>query len=163
MYQRILLAYDGSIEGRSALRAGAILARRCGAQVFLLSVVQTGTGLRAAEGVHAGAAEVVLERYRPVLETGAARLRDLGFRPVARLVLGEPAQEIGKFAREVQADLVVVGHRKTTFLQRWWSGDSGSYLVDYVDCSVLVVRNIVSDEVFAAEIAAAQAERELAP
>ena len=39
MYKRILLAYDGSIEGRTALREGALLARQCGAEVFLLSVL----------------------------------------------------------------------------------------------------------------------------
>jgi len=48
MYKRILLAYDGSVEGRTALREGALLARQCGAQVFLLSVlVDTGTLLLA--------------------------------------------------------------------------------------------------------------------
>ena len=39
MYKRILLAYDGSVEGRTALREGALLARQCGAKVFLLAVL----------------------------------------------------------------------------------------------------------------------------
>ena len=39
VYKRILLAYDGSVEGRTALREGALLARQCGAEVFLLSVL----------------------------------------------------------------------------------------------------------------------------
>jgi nucleotide-binding universal stress UspA family protein len=39
MYKRILLAYDGSVEGRTALREGALLARQCGAEVFLLAVL----------------------------------------------------------------------------------------------------------------------------
>ena len=39
MYKRVLLAYDGSVEGRTALREGALLARQCGAEVFLLSVL----------------------------------------------------------------------------------------------------------------------------
>ena len=44
MYKRILLAYDGSVEGRTALREGALLARQCGAEVFLLSaLVDPGT------------------------------------------------------------------------------------------------------------------------
>src|SRR5690606_11598944 len=33
MYQQILLAYDGSVEGRLALREGAALAMLCGADV----------------------------------------------------------------------------------------------------------------------------------
>ena len=35
MYRKILLAYDGSTEGRRALREGAALARHCNAEVFL--------------------------------------------------------------------------------------------------------------------------------
>ena len=42
--QRILLAYDGSVAGCTALREGALLAKQCGAEVFLLSVLtDTGT------------------------------------------------------------------------------------------------------------------------
>src|SRR5882724_7791095 len=36
LYKKVLLAYDGSIEGRRALREGAKLAQFCGAEVFLL-------------------------------------------------------------------------------------------------------------------------------
>ncbi len=39
MYKKVLLAYDGSIEGRRALREGAKLAQLCRAEVFLLAVV----------------------------------------------------------------------------------------------------------------------------
>ncbi len=55
MYKHVLLAYDGSLEGRTALREGALLARQCGAQVFLLAVlVDTGIAL-LADVAHAGA------------------------------------------------------------------------------------------------------------
>jgi nucleotide-binding universal stress UspA family protein len=40
MYRKVLLAYDGSIEGRRALREGAKLAQLCCAEVFLLAVVE---------------------------------------------------------------------------------------------------------------------------
>jgi nucleotide-binding universal stress UspA family protein len=55
MYSRILLAYDGSVEGRTALREGALLAKQCGAQVFLLSVV-TDPGTLLMSEVDAGSA-----------------------------------------------------------------------------------------------------------
>ena len=71
-----------------------------------------------------------------VFNEGVARLRQLGFDPVAKLVSGEPAEEIGAFAREIGADLIVVGHRQQTAFQRWWSGPSGAYLIDYTDCSL---------------------------
>jgi nucleotide-binding universal stress UspA family protein len=55
MYKRILLAYDGSLEGRTALREGALLARQCGAEVFLLSVLVDSGTLLLPEVALAGA------------------------------------------------------------------------------------------------------------
>jgi hypothetical protein len=40
LYKKVLLAYDGSIEGRRALREGARIAQLCGAEVFLLAVAE---------------------------------------------------------------------------------------------------------------------------
>ena len=50
MYKRVLLAYDGSIEGRRALREGAKLAQLCHADVFLLAVVELSS-IMAPEGL----------------------------------------------------------------------------------------------------------------
>jgi nucleotide-binding universal stress UspA family protein len=157
VYKRILLAYDGSVEGRTALREGALLARQCGAQVFLLSVLaDTGT-LPLADMAHAGASVHVEDAFMDVLNEGIARLRALGFDPVAKVVRGEPAKEIGTFAKEIEADLVVVGHRPQSTFQRWWSGPRGAYLMDYTDCSLLVARNEISEEAIeAARLATSQ-------
>ena len=146
MYRRILLAYDGSVEGRTALREGALLARQCGAEVFLLSVlVDPGTFL-LAEVALAGASVQMEDDFMDILNEGVARLRKLDFDPVAKLVRGQPAEEIGNYARQIGADLIVVGHRRQSAFERWWSGPKGAYLMDYTDCSLLVARNVVSDE-----------------
>ena len=154
MYERILLAYDGSREGAIALREGAVLAKRVGAQVFVLSVPPQFRGVIMAEAVHAGAMSDYLEHYRSVLEQGVARLRSFGIEPVAKLVAGDPARTIGEFALEIGADLVVVGHRRRSILERWWSGSSGAYLSDILSCSLLIARTVLSDEAFEAQMRA---------
>ena len=152
MYKRVLLAYDGSVEGRTALREGALLARQCGAEVFLLSVlVDPGTFL-LAEVAHAGASVQMENAFMDVLNEGVSRLKQLGFDPVAKMVRGEPAKEIGAFATQIGADLIVVGHRRQSAFDRWWSGPKGAYLMDYTDCSLLVARNVVSDEAMKAAL-----------
>jgi nucleotide-binding universal stress UspA family protein len=40
-----------------------------------------------------------------------------------------PAEEIGTFARQIEADLIVVGHRRQSAFDRWWSGPRGAYLI----------------------------------
>jgi membrane fusion protein (multidrug efflux system) len=149
VYQRILLAYDGSIEGRTALREGALLARRYGAQVFVLSVIPEGAGAKLGEGVGGGGVAQQRVEYERVLQEGMARLDALGFQASGKLVIGEPAREIAAYAEQVQADLVVVGHRRQSAIGRWWSGASGAYLSDHIRCSLLVCRNVIDDAQFA--------------
>ena len=156
MYTKVLLAYDGSLAGAVALREGAILAKRCGAEVYLLSVVPHLAGLQVAEGVHGGVVAHELDRYREVLERGVNRLTKLGFTPESKLAVGDPARVIGEYAREVGADLVVVGHRKRNLLERWWSGDAGGYISDHIGCSLLIARNAVSDKVLDGEYVTAE-------
>jgi nucleotide-binding universal stress UspA family protein len=156
MYKKILLAYDGTLEGRAALREGALLARRCAAQVFLLSVIAESVGSRIAQGVEGATVVVKDQDYQEVLADGVERLKQLGFAPVAKLMRGEPASAIGAYAGQIGADLVVVGHRKQNALARWWSGPSGAYLIDDVGCSLLVGRNVITAEDFETEMRAGQ-------
>jgi membrane fusion protein, multidrug efflux system len=159
VYQRILLAYDGSIEGRTALREGALLARRFGAQVFVLSVIREAAGTKLGEGVGGGGIAQQQVDYERVLQEGMARLAALGFQASGKLVIGEPAREIGAYAQQVKADLVVVGHRPQSAIGRWWSGPSGAYLSDHIPCSLLVCRNVIDEQQFAALLA----QNELGP
>lgn len=153
MYKRIVLAYDGTREGRNALREGALLALRVGAEIHLLAVVVETPGMRMAEGAQPGAIAYQQESYRAVLDEAVEGLHRMGVQLEAKLVCGEPAQEIAGYARRVAADLVVVGHRRQSLLQRWWSGPSGAYLSDYLSCSLLIARSVISQEDFLSELA----------
>jgi nucleotide-binding universal stress UspA family protein len=146
MYTKILLAYDGSLEGARALREGALMARRCCSKVFLLSVVPDTAGVILADGSVAGGEKI--DEYADLLERGLSRLKQLGFEPESRLVEGEPTAVIAKVAREISADLVVVGHRTQHTLSRWWVGSGKDYLSDHVGCSLLIACNEMSDEDF---------------
>lgn len=152
MYERVVLAYDGTREGRTALREGALLAKRCDAAVYLLCVVAETPGVRLGEAAHAGAIAHTQDTYGALFDEAMARLAALGFAAEGQVVQGEPAEAIANYARKVRADLVVVGHRRQSLLERWWSGSSGAYLVDHLGCSLLVARNVISDEAFASEI-----------
>jgi nucleotide-binding universal stress UspA family protein len=154
MYKKIVLAYDGSVEGQTALREGALLAKTCGAHVFLISVVAEAARVRHAESIHDGPVAHDLDDYRRILAEGKGRLERLGLRPTASLLTGEPAHEIGAFARGVSADLVIVGHRHRNMIARWWGGSNGAYLMDHLTCSLLIGRDVVSDESFAEACAA---------
>ena len=145
MYRKVLLAYDGSIEGRRALREGAKLAQLCRAEVFLLAVLELSSIVTPDAGLTIAIDE---ENYKATLAEGVERLKALGFSPVARLETGDPGQKIADVAEEIGAQLVVVGHRPQGPLARWWFGSVGSYLVKRLRCSVLVGQTEISDDEF---------------
>jgi nucleotide-binding universal stress UspA family protein len=146
MYRKVLLAYDGSIEGRRALREGAKLAQLCRAEVFLLAVVEISSIMTPEAGL-AIPIEQQADDYKAILNEGAERLKALGFSPTSRLEVGDAGQKIAEVAEQIGAHLVVVGHRPQGPLARWF-GSVGSYLVKRLRCSVLVAQTEISDDEF---------------
>ena len=140
MYAKILLAYDGSVEGRLALREGAKLARLCQAEVFLLAVINLSVGIIMAESTMPGAAELEQDAYRKVLAEGVQSLKAMGVSPTPRLEFGDPANQISAVAREIGSDLVVVGHRHQSTFARWWRGSTDATLLDELSCSLLIAQ-----------------------
>ena len=147
MYKKVLLAYDGSIEGRRALREGAKLAQLCRAEVFLLAVVEL-TSIMTPETGFTIPIEEQNANYEAILAEGVKRLEALGFSPTSKLEMGDPGQKIAETAEGIEAQLVVVGHRPQGPLARWWFGSVGSYLVGRLRCSVLVAQTEISDDEF---------------
>ena len=136
MYRKVLLAYDGSVEGRVALREGALLAKRFGAEVVLLAIIHS---------VHdaTGASYVNTEVAQATFNEGIEKAKEFGLAVSGEIVSGDPISQISDFAKNIAADLVVVGHRKQSSFERWWSGPSQAILSDKLDCSLLIARNQV--------------------
>jgi nucleotide-binding universal stress UspA family protein len=149
MYRKILLAYDGSTEGRRALREGAALALRCDAEVFLLAVIDNSVSVGTADGAYAQVIGEDQMAYQAVLDEGVQRLRSLGFSPEFRLGWGRPGEVIVSVAQEIGADLVVAGHRKKGVLAQWWSESVGIYVIKHIGISVLIGQTEYNDEQFA--------------
>ena len=115
-------------------------------QIYLLSVVAENAGMRMGDAAWPDGVGQTRQTYKDLFDEGIAWLREKGMKPEGRIVEGEPAPTIAAYAKEVQAELVVVGHRRQSMLQRWWSGGAGAYLVDHLGCSLLIGRHQVSDE-----------------
>ena len=139
-YQKILLAYDGSQEGKRALLECADLAGFLNAQTCLLAVASMPPSLFLTEGfVPEELLEEEKKRTQSILDEGIRTLRERGFNASGQLAVGEPVEEICRLAKSMGADLVVVGHnQRTSFASRWWKGSVGKTLLDFAPCSILI-------------------------
>ena len=142
MYKRILLAYDGSDAGQKALLDCQDLAQWSGSQLSLIAVMPSAMSFVGLEG---GVYDIELEerekkKYRAVLDEGLRRLSEAGYSSKGELVAGEAIDEITRYARKMEADLIVVGHKHLDgWAARWWRGSISGALIEHAPCSVLVV------------------------
>jgi nucleotide-binding universal stress UspA family protein len=139
-YTKILLAYNGSQEGKRALLECADLAGFLGAETHLLAVASMPPSLFLTEGfVPEELLEEEKKRTQAVLDEGIRTLHDRGFNAVGHLAVGEPVEEICRLAKSLGVHLIVLGHNQnTSFAARWWKGSVGASVLDYSPCSLLV-------------------------
>jgi nucleotide-binding universal stress UspA family protein len=139
-YSKILLAYNGSQEGKRALFECADLAGFLNAETHLLAVASMPPSLFLTEGfVPEELLEEEKKRTQTVLDEGIRTLRERGFNATGHLSVGEPVEEICRLAKSLSVDLIVMGHNQSTsFAARWWKGSVGASILDYAPCSLLI-------------------------
>src|SRR5260221_4777866 len=93
-YRKILLAYNGSQEGKRALLECADLAGFLGAETHLLAVASMPPSLFLTEGfVPEELLEEEKKRTQAALDEGHRTLRQRGFNPLGHLPVGDPVEE----------------------------------------------------------------------
>ena len=101
-YRKILLAYNGTKEGKRALLECADLASFLGAETHLLAVASMPPSLFLTEGfVPEELLEEEKKRTQTVLDEGIRTLRDRGFNATGHLAVGEPVEEICRLAEPI--------------------------------------------------------------
>lgn len=78
---------------------------------------------------------------RNLLQKTQAGFKNAGLHVVVRLAFGKEAEEILKAAKQIQADLIVVGRKGMTGLRRLFLGSVSQQVVQGAACSVMVIRN----------------------
>ena len=142
MYQRILLAYDGSESGQKALLDCRDIAQWSKAELHLIAVRPLSD---AAIGIEGGFVAHVFDdaleqEYQDILDDGLRRLRESGHTVQGAVLVGERVDQIVGHAKKIEADLIVVGHKHLEgWAARWWQGSSSPALIERAPCSVLVV------------------------
>jgi nucleotide-binding universal stress UspA family protein len=139
MVTKILVAYDASEESDKAYAMGLDLASRYSAQVIVLAVA------RPPEPPIAVETEAVLQAasayYRERFDLLKRRAAAFDIDPRFEVLAGHPAEQIVRLANEEAVEMIVVGHRGGGgFLQRWRLGSIARRVMNYAQCTVVVVR-----------------------
>jgi len=144
-YTDVLLATDFSETARVALDHAATLARDHGATLHLLHVVEEFSYWESFDLKHFPSDDVLAE----IEENTRIALRDLveeegvGDEVATETLVrrGKPFVEIVRVARDVDADVIVVGSHGQTGLAETLFGSTAEKVVRKASCCVFVVRH----------------------
>jgi nucleotide-binding universal stress UspA family protein len=143
-YANVLLATDFSEPAAHAVSHAADLARRHGARLHVGHVVEDFSYWEGYQLEHFPSEEV----YEELRENARLAIEDLfdqdvreGLTIEAHVVHGKPFVEIIRLAREVEAEVVVIGSHGQSGIAETLFGSTAERVVRKAPCAVLVVRH----------------------
>jgi nucleotide-binding universal stress UspA family protein len=138
MIKKLLVAYDTSKQAERAFDFALDLAGKYSAEVIVLSVATPPEPPVVVE------TEAVLENAKEYFEKAFAKLKEkaaaMEIRPRFEVLVGHAAEQIIHMANEEKVDMIVMGHRGKSFMQRWLLGSVSKRVLSYASCTVSVVR-----------------------
>ena len=145
MFERILVAVDGSEGSKKALKLASNLQQTCGSELLILTVFRHHSLLEASmsmvrpdepesldDSMRAYAREVAEEAKVIAADVGASKVR-------AVVKAGQPARTIVKFGDEHEADLIIVGSRGQGDVQGFLVGSVSHKVTSLASIPVMVV------------------------
>ncbi|MFD1599113.1 universal stress protein [Halobellus rarus] len=143
MFETIVVATDGSESVRRAVDVALDLADRFDAEVHCLYVVDEGDVASSPERLRDEMEDALVERGQEAID----EVRDSTDRDVVAAVNeGHPPSEIDEYARDVDADVVVMGTRGRHGENRFLLGSVAERVVRTCPIPVLTVRQLADDE-----------------
>ena len=140
MFQKILLAYDGSEGANQALEAAIELAKLHQGKIWALAVEENLPHVIATVGEFQDTKEQANEKFRKLLEAAQARAGKAGIELKSLLRGGHPAQTIVEVAKEGEFDVILVGHSGLSGVWAAFLGTTAEKVSRHAPCSVLIVR-----------------------
>jgi nucleotide-binding universal stress UspA family protein len=141
--KRILVAHDFTAASRPALLFARDWARHFGASARLQFVAEQSASLYGYAAKMKGSFQEYLEKVRNEALDRFRRILQEEWKGVpaeAVAVLGDPAEEIQKAAREYGADLIVLGTQSRSSFERFFLGSVAQKTVRRSSCPVVTVR-----------------------
>lgn len=147
MYERVLVATDGSKRAADAVGRAAELARSIGLEELHVVSACHPYNLSELDRIRSGLPEEFrdlvdgeIEAEHHVAEAEVI-VEGYGLRSVPHVGSGNPADAILEAAKDVDADLIVVGARGLGAVARFLRGSVSTRVAHHAPCDVLIVEH----------------------
>ena len=161
MFNKILVAIDGSTTSSKVFEVGLSLAKTTGASLMLLHILSFEEQDYPSPFIYSNLkynpnVEPILEAYREqwqqyeqqgreFLQSLTEEAKKAGVKTEYRQMKGSPGRNICEEAQKWSAKLILVGSRGLTGLKEMFLGSISNYVTHHAPCSVLIVRQDAQD------------------
>jgi nucleotide-binding universal stress UspA family protein len=139
LFDKILIATDGSERNRPAIDEALRIGRACGSTVIAVFVIET-SALESAAGAGVGTDTWTLMQSEAASSLAHVKSQAQGVSLETAVLEGKPATEILKFANEQGVDLIVLGTQGKRGIERFLLGSVAETVIRSAPCRVLVVK-----------------------
>lgn len=144
MYERILVAYDGSMMSRDAINHAKTLAKQeKETEIIIISVVES-TGVTTNVNISRSILQELKEKLQPQMNAVQKELTAEGYKVSTDILLNEdrdnPGELICEYIDRQNIDLVVMGSRGLGNIKKIFLGSVSNYIVQHAECPVLVIK-----------------------
>jgi len=140
MYERILVAYDGSGGARAALRQGIELAKLLGAELHSVSVEEHLPHYSAAISEVKATKEEIDEYFRALTKQARDLAATSGVEMETAIRQGHEVEEIVRMAKEGDFQLLILGYHGHSGIFGRIMGSTAQSIVRLAPCSVLLAK-----------------------
>jgi nucleotide-binding universal stress UspA family protein len=137
MFERILVAYDGSKQADQAFAHALEIAARFRAELLVLSIARPPEP--AVEAEVCAAIDSATAHFEEAFAALATRAGTRGVTLRTDIAVGHPAEQIVIAAEREKVQLIIIGRRGKTMFKRWMLGSISERVLRYAHCAVLVV------------------------
>ncbi|ABP51046.1 MULTISPECIES: universal stress protein [Pyrobaculum] len=136
--EKIVVGYDGSPQAKRALEKAKSISEKFGSKIYVVHVIDTAV-LSLSDMFASPTVLVSLREKAEQLIQEALSIAGPGAE--GKILEGDPAHEIVKFAKDVGASLIVVGARGLSTIRRILMGSVSSRVVQESPVDVLIVKS----------------------
>lgn len=141
MFEKILVAFDGSEPSHKAFDYGLELMKRCSVgkpEIVVVSVVQPPEPSDIVE------LDAIIDsgtqHYRALFSELEKRAKAQQITVATEVLVGHPADQIIRYAKENGIDTILVGHTGKSKIESWLLGSVSKRIANYSHCTMIIVK-----------------------
>jgi len=141
MLKRILVAFDGSEQSYKAFDFALDMTSLCPSaapEIIVISVAQPPEPIDIVE--MDAVIDSATQHYEELFKGLVRDAKERNIEIKTEVVVGHPADQIVRYAKEKNSDMIVIGQKGKSKIETWLLGSVSKRVATYAPCTVTIVK-----------------------